>query len=405
MNPRVLLVSRALPCHLQGGLERHVVDLATAMARLGARVHLLSAAAPPDFAATMRERGVTLHGLPRVAPSRYTLAYLRRVGPAIDRLDAIHRFDVIHGQEFGLGFWNPEAATWARVALTVHGTLTSETPLHPDVFATLGAVARLKAIARYGRRLAFARHWLRAIDRSAAVLVDSDFTRREIERLRPAARDRLRKVPLGVDPELHPAIDRSEARAALGWTEDDAPRLVTVGRLEWQKGIDLAIEALNRLRSMPWRCVIAGDGAERSRLARSVEVLGLGDRIELIGRVDDARKALLLAGADLFVWPERTHPAFGLVGLEAMLMGTPVLASRRGAIPELIDDASGWLFDPVDAGRLAEALRSILSDPEGMRRRREGLRERALARFGVEAMARATLEVYGERIEGRRGER
>jgi glycosyltransferase involved in cell wall biosynthesis len=104
----------------------------------------------------------------------------------------------------------------------------------------------------------------------------------------------------------------------------------------------------------------------------------------------------MLAAADLFLWPERTHPAFGLVGLEAMLMGTPVLAARRGAIPEVVDAASGWVHEPESPGALAAALEPLLREPEKLAERAEGLRERTLRRFAPATMARRTLEVYRE---------
>jgi hypothetical protein len=172
--------------------------------------------------------------------------------------------------------------------------------------------------------------------------------------------------------------------------------LLTIGRLEWQKGHDLALEALARLRDLAWTYWIVGEGGIRAELEARIDRLGLADRVHVTGRVDAETKSRMLAAADLFLWPERTHPAFGLVGLEAMLMNTPVLGARRGAIPELIDDQSGWTHEAESVDALAEALDPLLRDPALLSGRAAGLRERTLERYAPQAMARGTLEVYRE---------
>jgi glycogen(starch) synthase len=234
------------------------------------------------------------------------------------------------------------------------------------------------------------------LKRAERILVDSDFTRREVLRLRPEAAGRLRVVPLGVDMDRQPAMHAQEARAQLGWPTGGPPQLITVGRLEWQKGHDLAIDALARLQALEWTYWIVGEGSARASIERRIRRHGLSGRIHVTGRVEAAAKSRMLAAADLFLWPERTHPAFGLVGLEAMLMNTPVLGARRGAIPELIDAGSGWTHEPESAQALAAALEPLLREPERLARVAAGLRERALRRFEPDAMARGTLEVYRE---------
>lgn len=397
MPLRVLMVSRSLPCHVAGGLEFHVVDLAKGLAREGAEVEILSTPAPPGYWEELRGAGVALHAVDGCAPGVYSLGYFRRVGAAIRRLHSEKPYDIIHGHEFAFGFERFDSPMGgAKIVLSVHGTITTETPLHRDVFPSLSAGRKAWALARFGRRWLYAPAWRRALRRADRLLVDSEFTGGELARIDPALGAKTRLIPLGAELAGLPEIAQADARAELGWPQGDGapPILLTIGRLEWQKGQELALRALASLRELPWRYFIAGAGREAERLQRLAGELGLQDRVEFMGRIDDRRKALALAAADLFVWPERTHPAFGLAGAEAMLMNTPVLATRRGAIPELVDARSGWLFDPSGPEALAEALAPLLKSPQMLRAPCEGLRERALAKFDPQAMARAALAAY-----------
>lgn len=397
---RVLLVCRSLPCHVPGGIEYHVLDLALGLKGLGLDVGLLSTPIPPEYAEELASCGLAFHAVEGVTPGRYTPDYFRGVGGVIEAAVAARGYDIVHGQEFGLGLWRGSGDASVHVVLTVHGTMTSETALHPDLFQALSALGRLRALRRYGRRLFFTPIWNRMMDRAERVLVDSAFTRGELERIRPAIASKVRLVPLGVEMSRYPALSKDEARRALEWNGRTAPQLLTVGRLEWQKGHDLALEALSGLKDWPWTYWIVGEGGAREELEGLVRRLGLRERVHFTGRVDAGTKSRMLAGADLFLWPERTHPAFGLVGLEAMLMNTPVLGARRGAIPELIDFESGWTHEPESAEALRRALEPLLREPAQIAEKAEGLRERTLRRFEPEAMARGTLDVYRELAPG-----
>ncbi len=408
---RVLMVNRTLPCHVRGGLEFHVLDLAAGLARAGVAVELLTAPVPDAYRRELEAEGLTLHCVPGITETRrYSAAWLRGVGPAIDRLAAKHEYDIIHGHEFGFGFWRPRAEMREKIVLTVHGTITTETPLHPDVFGELSLAGKARALARFGRRFAFAPAWGRMLNRADAILVDSKFTETELARIKPGVAGKVRHVPLGVDMTRQAQADakdpdRAAARNELGWEQADENSglasernsllLLTVGRLEWQKGHDIALRALAGLKDQSWRYVIAGEGTARAEIEHQVRELGLVERVEFAGRVEDRIKSLMLAGADLFLWPERTHPAFGLVGLEAMLMNTPVLGMRRGAIPEVLDDPSCRIAD--GAAEFERTLTELLGPRRGsLAVSRSGLRERTLIRFNPEAMVRETLGAYRE---------
>lgn len=381
-NPkgRVLLVNRALPAHWAGGLERHVEDLASGLAEAGWQVDILAAPLDPAEVERYRPAGITVRAAHCAKPHRYSLHYMLGVGREIEHLLASERFDIIHAQEFGLGLWRPKGPV-PPIVLSVHGTITSETPMHPDVYERLDAAGKLRAWMRYGRRFLFGPAWRRALRRADAILIDSEFSRGELERIEPGCLHKTRLVPLAVREPMEPP-EREASRRRLGW---EGVQLVTIGRLEWAKGHELALEALARMKDLDWRYTIAGEGSHRSAIERTIERLGLGGRVRLAGRVSQEDKLAMLAGADLFVWPERTHPAFGLAGLESLLAGTPVVATRRGAIPEVVGDRGGWLADAT-AESIERVLKPLLAEPNELVAAREGLRPYALDRFAFESM-------------------
>jgi glycosyltransferase involved in cell wall biosynthesis len=135
-----------------------------------------------------------------------------------------------------------------------------------------------------------------------------------------------------------------------------------------------------------------GDGEARLRAEAGRHALGT--RARFLGIRHDVPD--LLGASDLFVLPSLWE-GLGLVFLEAMAVGLPVVASNVSAIPEVVEDGvSGWLVDPGDAPALARALSSALADPAERRRRGEAGRQRLLERFALPRMIDETLAVYAE---------
>lgn len=174
----------------------------------------------------------------------------------------------------------------------------------------------------------------------------------------------------------------------------DGPVIGSLGRLEQEKGYDVALRAV---RALPGATlVLVGDGSERARLEALARELGVAERVEFAGWSDEARR--YLPGFDVFVLPTRSD-AFPLAIVEAMLAGVPVVASDVGSISEaLLDGETGFLVPPQDEEALAERIGRLLSSCE--LGRELGLRGRARARshFTAEAMARSFESLYREML-------
>jgi glycosyltransferase involved in cell wall biosynthesis len=183
------------------------------------------------------------------------------------------------------------------------------------------------------------------------------------------------------------------ARRPHDGASQDGPYLLAVGDLRRKKNLGALVSAFVRAREadgLPHRLVLAGvDCGEGPRLR---ELAG-GAPVELAGYVNDERLDELLAGAELVVHPS-LYEGFGLVVLESMARGTPVLVARATALPETGGDAAEY-FEPEDPSDLEHQLRSLLGD----RARLEALSERGrrrAAEFSWERTARETASVYRE---------
>jgi phosphatidylinositol alpha-1,6-mannosyltransferase len=236
----------------------------------------------------------------------------------------------------------------------------------------------------------------RALARATVRLAFSDYT---VERARPFCPDLngAAVISLALE-ERQPA---GEADAAL---LDRLGRgfLLIAGRMasgERYKGHDQVLEALPRLRaSNPGvRLVVAGDGDDRARLEAKAASLGLGDAVTFTGFLSEATLAELYRRCAAFVMPSRGE-GFGLVYLEAMRAGKPILAARGSAAQGIVQDgATGMLVDPDDREELAAALAGLLDDSESARRMGEAGRARWQREFGAERF-RERLEPLLERL-------
>jgi len=179
-------------------------------------------------------------------------------------------------------------------------------------------------------------------------------------------------VPNGVDHERFMTADRA-------WS---VPRILSVGRIVHQKGLDLALMALAGLQDLAWEWRIAGDGPQLGSLKQTIVREGLQERIHFLGwtRADALIKEY--QAASLFVFPSR-HEGMPNALLEAMASGLPVIASRISGNEELVvSGETGLLVPPEDTDALRESLRALLTDEAARARMGRAAQIRAAEKFG-----------------------
>ena len=373
-----------------GGQNVHVASLATELARRGVEVVVHTRRDDPDL-----PRRVTLApwahiehvdaGPPRPVPKDGLLPYMDEFAASLARSWAEDRPDVVHAH-----FW-----------MSGRAALAAARPLDIPVvqtFHALGVVKRRHQGAKDtspAERLAAEQAIIRAADRIVATCSDEVF---ELAGL-GADLDRVHVVPCGVDLDVFRPDGPVESRPRNG------RRVVVVTRLVPRKGVEDVVAAL---RDVPdAELVVAGGGdtqaigddPEARRLRALAEELGVVDRLELRGPLHRRDIPPLLRSAEAVVCVPWYEP-FGIVPLEAMACGVPVVASAVGGMLDtVVDGVTGFHVPPRRPDRVAEALRRLLGDP-GLRQRlgTEGVR-RARTHYSWERVAEATLAVYTPLLE------
>lgn len=192
----------------------------------------------------------------------------------------------------------------------------------------------------------------------------------------------IRVVPNGV-PER-----KGDSRAVRKELSIDSGTslILAVGGLHPRKGFDVLLKALARMAvSQPWQLIIAGEGPERVGLRALAADLGIRDKVTLLGQREDVPD--LQAAADLFIMPSLWE-GLPLAVLEAMLAGTPVIASAISGIPEAIDpdEDQGLLVPAGDIEALAQAMEDLVGDKERRKRVAAAGQARARKDFTTQAM-------------------
>jgi glycosyltransferase involved in cell wall biosynthesis len=204
---------------------------------------------------------------------------------------------------------------------------------------------------------------------------------------------RVSVVPCGVDVNHF----RPKAPPADTPARRERHRLLACGRLVRRKGYDQAIRVLTRL---PGTELVVAAGPPVRRLLALAEQLGVADRVRLLGAVDPARMPALIGSADAVLCTP-TYEPFGIVPLEAMACGVPVVATDVGGHRDTVSDGvTGRLIPAGDLGATAEAVRDVLADERLRRTLGAAGRERALGRYTWQRVADGVEEVY-ERVTAR----
>jgi len=339
---KVVVVSGIWPPDV-GGPASHAPALADALLAAGHAVEVVTTAAAAPEARVYRVRWVSRT---RPAPLRH-LAVVREVARAARGGDRVYATSMVRRAALG--------AAIARRPLVVK--LVSDEAFERAVRAGRfpGTLEDFQRVAG-GPRLRFLRATRnRALHRAAHVVVPSAYLR-DLARGWGVAPDRLTVVP-NPAPPLPPLPDRDAARGALGL---DGVTLAAAGRLTRQKALGDALAAVARVDGVS--LVVAGDGPERGALERRAAELGLDGRVRFVGPLARTEVLTLFRAADAALlssaWENLPHSV-----VEALAVGTPVVATAVGGVPEVVRDGeNGLLVAPGDVAALADAIRRV-SEP------------------------------------------
>lgn len=368
MNPRVLLVTSEFPPDI-GGIGSHVHELAEGLARRLSEVWVVhpqglgSASGPGDYDPFSVLRPRLIKGEPFYGLMLHRWL-ARRL--ASDPFDIVH----VHGMR-------PLGATRRLPVPTIFTNHSS------------GFLARLKAShARRERTSALLQH-VRYLIGPSNELVEAARTL--------GYRGLAAMIPNGVDPKRF-SPGPSPVRASLGIGADEVVVLLA-RRLVEKNGVTWFAKALAPLKSLDFRVVIAGDGDERERMHEILGENGMLERTMFLGAIPNVDMPGLFRAADLSILPSLAE-ATSIAGLEAMASGLPLIGTRVGGIPTILDDGvTGLLVPPRDADAMAQALRALIADGDMRRRMGAAARAKVEREFTWDVVVDQTIAVYRACLE------
>jgi glycosyltransferase involved in cell wall biosynthesis len=368
-------ILQVVPSLVTGGVERGTVEMTQGVADAGGTA--LVASAGGRLVAAVERAGGRHIELPLA--KRNPLAVWRNAG----RLAAVIRTEgvvIVHARSRAPAWsaWLACRRTGAHFVTTYHGAYSEDLPLK----------RRYNSVMAMGER----------------VIVASRFIAGLIVRQHQTDAARIRIIPRGVDPAIFDpkavTSDRTERLAQAWRLPRGAPVIMLPARLTRWKGQSVLIEALALMSRRSAWCLLVGSDQGRPHysawLMRQAKVLGVADRLRLVGECDDMPAALLLA--DVVVHASTRPEAFGRVVIEAQAMRRPVIAADLGGPAEtVLHGVTGWRVRPGDASGLAAAIDLALAMSVDQREAIGGRARAAVLRgYTVRCMQTATLGVYRE---------
>jgi glycogen(starch) synthase len=387
---RVLILSWEYPPLIEGGLARHVRKISESLAELGTDVHVLTRGGEESPA----EESVDDVAIHRVRePSRPLdlgefVTWVERMNADMlaagvelgDRFD----FDVVHGHD------------WLVAAACDHLARRFDAPLVTTIHAT-----------EYGRHQGWVdkhpqsyihgvERWI--TNRSDWVIACSYYMREQIADIFGVEEEGITVIPNGIDPgDLQPQNGAELRRLRGQFADPDQKLVLLIGRLVYEKGFHVALEAMPSLieRLPETRFLVAGSGTHEAELRRQAADLGLLEHGSFLGWIGDDVLHSLYRIADLCVVPSIYEP-FGLVALEAMASGCPCIVADTGGLREVVPhDEAGLRFQARDPDALAAVAGRVLADDQLGRRLVAEARQH-VRRFDWLDVAERTADVYAE---------
>ncbi|MEO6457189.1 MAG: glycosyltransferase family 4 protein [Chloroflexia bacterium] len=397
---KVLMLSWEYTPHIVGGLGKHVVEIVPELIADGVEVHLV---APKLSGGEFSEPLPMPDGTPATNGSRvYRVEASGMEGDFFTNtwhdnvqveafcahlIREIGGFDLIHDHEW--------LSSFAAVALKHNFHL----PLLSTIHATEMGRNQGRIHGEMQRSIHMAEWWLTF--ESWRVIACSRYMAWEVESYFGAPPEKVDIIPNGVDPRRFDALKGLDlAHFRTAYARPDQPIVYYVGRMVHEKGLSVIVESAPYvLREWPGvKFVLAGGGNVDSLRAKARD-LGVEGSILFPGRVPDEVRDGLFKVADVAVFPSIYEP-FGIVALEAMAAGTPVVVSDVGGLTEVVDlHETGIKVYPNDPRSLAWGILHTLKNPEWSRKRAEKAEQVVRTQFNWDLIAGLTVETYKRVVE------
>ncbi len=393
----ICIVTRITSDHDFGGMQHYVDLLAEGFVKRGNKVYIITTALKDGSVFMKTESDITTYFLENTRPGSYRRGFFKKAYLKYREIDAENHIDIIHGQSASaLAFCGGKVSV--PVVTSLFGVGYCETPYTKLIFPKLSLVQKLKFLLKLPKIAVSMRYMYKAAFMSDKVIVISRFSERELIRIKPELpKSRIKLIHCGIEYENFDLANKKLLKKQLGIKGN---MILSAGRIEVQKGVHTLLEAWSKLNLQDTELIVVGDGSYLKKLRKIARKRRLKN-CRFLGSVPRKVFSDYFAAADLFVYPELTKPAFGLVAAQALAKGTPVIGSDHGAIPEVIGDA-GFLFNPSDSDDLAEKIEYFFDNRESWEYLGQKAQNRVESLFSVSLMLKETLGLYFDLIKKKR---
>lgn len=394
VKSKILMLSWEFPPCVDGGLGRHVAELAPALAEQGVTVHVLTPYPEPIQSSEEIFPGLIVHRANIAAIDQhadiYTQAtrgnkYLVEVAEAL--WSELGGFDLIHAHDWLVGFAAITLKQKYKCPIVVTFHATERGRWRSDHLAN----GLSQAINRAENVLSF-EAW--------RIIACSHYMITELRRYFHLPADKLDMIPNGVNLAKSPQFSREELAAFKAqYVSVGNPLIFSVGRLVYEKGHHILIGSMPQiLEAFPGtKLVIAGRGPLLGYLQSIVSDLGINNSVHFAGFVSDLERDKFFAVADCAVFPSLYEP-FGIVALEAMTFNCPVVVSNLGGLAEVVDhEKTGLLIYPDNSESAAWGVLQTLERPSLASKCALNARQMLEEKYNWARIAKETKKVY-ERV-------
>ena len=385
---RILMLSWEYPPRIVGGISRVVYHLAQELGAAGHHVTVLTMS-DENLAPLELDGRVSVVRVPAwyVRPITFVDSVMQMnmamVTAAVRMMQSGERFDILHMHDWLVAFAGktlldlfPELVGVCTIHATEYGRNNG---IHNDIQSYISGVEQKLAG-----------------ELSCRVIVNSQYMREEVIRLFDVAGDTLDIIPNGIDPHMFEPVQVDMSLRRCHAADND--RIVFfVGRLTYEKGVHLLMDAIPKVlsRYQDVKFIIAGKGQELDALRQRAWNMGVAHRVDFPGFLPEEDLLKMFRVVDLAVFPSLYEP-FGIVALEGMVAGLPVVVSDAGGLNEIVENrVNGMKFPTGNPDMLAEAIVTLLLDGDLRTRITETAHKMIMDKYLWTHIAEQTVKTYG----------
>jgi len=389
MGLKAVMLTWEFPPRIIGGIAPHVYNLSINLVKLGVEVHVVTCDFPntPEYEVV---EGVEVHRFDSYnLPTPDFAAWVQLMNLNMQRAAT----QIIKSKQGGSIIIHAHdwLAAKAGIGLKHLNRVPLVSTIHATEYGRRGGV-----FSDYNRMIHEIEVWLGS--ESKRVICCSHFMAEQVNKVLGVPYEKIRVIPNGIDPAIFTNL-KGVGEVRSRFAERGEKLVLFVGRLVVEKGVHVLLDAIPKvLQKVEAKFVIAGDGYLRSEVVKRVAERGLGGKVHVTGYLDTDTIRRLFLAADVCVIPSLYEP-FGIVALEAMAAGCPVVASDTGGLSEIVEhEKTGVKVYPNNPDSLAWGILRVLESKDLAERLKKNMREKVEREYRWSTIAQATKAVYQEAL-------